>query len=291
LSIQQLYTRVTRTIISEIEAGNLPVWLQPWKQGKRGGIIPINAVTKKPYSGLNVLMLWHERQEKQYPLAEWLTYKQCQGAGGQVRKGEKSTGIIFVNKQVIERDTEDERLVPFMRQFNVFNVGQCDGLTTEINGVDNRELPEHERNEQAEAFFAAIGATTKWGEPRAAYSPSLDIIVMPERGAFISAESLYATWAHEATHWTGHKSRLDRDLNSRFDQDAYVFEELVAEIGAAMTCAHLQIKGEMRHASYCQGWLKVLKKDSRAILSAASMASKAADYLRASSEEKREQAA
>jgi antirestriction protein ArdC len=103
---------------------------------------------------------------------------------------------------------------------------------------------------------------------------------MPERGAFISAESLYAVWAHEHVHYSGHKSRLDRNLKSRFDRDAYAFEELVAEIGAAMTCAHLQLKGTLRHASYVDHWLKVLRQDSRAILSAASMASKAADYLR-----------
>jgi antirestriction protein ArdC len=100
LSVQQLYQKVTDDIIREIEAGNLPPWLQPWKSGKRGGIIPINAVTKKPYSGLNVLMLWAERQEKQYALAEWLTYKQCQEADGQVRKGEKSTPVVYVNKTI-----------------------------------------------------------------------------------------------------------------------------------------------------------------------------------------------
>jgi antirestriction protein ArdC len=134
-------------------------------------------------------------------------------------------------------------------------------------------------------------ATTRWGEPKAAYSPSLDIIVMPERGAFLNPESLYAVWAHEHVHYTGHKIRLDRDLKSRFDQDAYAFEELVAAIGAAMACAHLQIKGELRHASDVDHWLKVLRQDNRAILSAASMASKAADYLRSFSEEKREEAA
>ena len=127
----------------------MPVWLQPWKSGKRSGIIPINAVTKKSYSGLKVLMLWAERQEKQHPLAEWLTYKQCQEAGGQVRKGEKSTPGIYVNKQVIEKGTDEERLVPFMRTFNLFNVSQCDGLTIENNGIDNKELPEHDRNEHS----------------------------------------------------------------------------------------------------------------------------------------------
>jgi antirestriction protein ArdC len=237
-------------------------------------MIPVNAVTGRPYAGLNILVLWLERDKQQYRENLWLTYKQCQEAGGQVRKGEKSTPGIYVNKQVIEKNTEEERLVPFMRQFSLFNVAQCDGLP---QNEPEPELPEHERNERAEAFFDAIGATTRWGEPKAAYSPSLDLIVMPERGAFHNPESLYAVWAHEHIHYTGHKTRLDRDLKSRFDQDAYAFEELVAEIGAAMTCAHLQIKGELRHASYVDHWLKVLKRDSRAILSAASMASKATD--------------
>jgi antirestriction protein ArdC len=287
LGVQQLYEQVTRTIISEIEAGNLAPWLCPWKTQQRCGIMPVNAVTGHTYAGLNVLVLWLERNKQQYKENAWLTYKQCQEAGGQVRKGERSTGIIYVNKQVIEKGTEEEQLVPFMRQFCVFNVQQCDGLPQNEPIAD---LPEHERNEQAEAFFDAIGAEVRWGEPMAAYIPSRDLIVMPERGAFIDAENMYATLAHEQIHRTGHKSRLDRDLKSRFDQDAYAFEELVAEIGAAMTCAHLQVKGELRHASYVDHWLKVLKQDSRAILSAASLASKATDYLRAFSEAKEEAA-
>lgn len=281
MGVQDLYAKVTNQIIADIEKGDLPVWLQPWKSGRRGGIIPVNAVTGKSYNGLNVLMLWAERVEKGYPEASWLTYKQCQDAGGQVRKGEKSTPGIYVNKMLKDAGSEDERLIPFMRQFSLFNVAQCDGLP---QNEPIPELPEHERNEQAEAFFAAVNATTKWDEPKAAYIPSKDLIVMPERGAFISPESLYAVWAHEHIHLTGHKSRLDRDLKSRFDQQAYAFEELVAEIGAAMTCAHLQVKGELRHASYVQHWLEVLKGDSKAILTAASMASKATDYLRAFSE-------
>ena len=109
---------------------------------------------------------------------------------------------------------------------------------------------------------------------------------MPARGAFTNPENLYATWAHESVHWSGAKHRLNRDLKSRFDQEAYAFEELVAEIGAAMTCATLQVTGELRHASYVESWLKVLKGDSKAILTAASLASKATDYLRAFSQPK-----
>ena len=107
---------------------------------------------------------------------------------------------------------------------------------------------------------------------------------MPARGAFINPENLYATWAHEAAHWTGHKTRLNRDLKSRFDKEAYAFEELVAELSAAMTCAYLQVKGELRHASYVDSWLKVLKGDPKAILTAASLASKATDHLRSYSQ-------
>ena len=124
----------------------------------------------------------------------------------------------------------------------------------------------------------------------AAYVPSKDCIIMPARGAFLHPENLYATWAHEHIHYTGHKDRLNRDLKSRFDQEAYAFEELVAELGAAMLCADLQITGELRHASYVESWLKVLKNDHKAILTAASLASKAAEYLRSFSEPKQEAA-
>lgn len=282
MKVNELYFKVTQDIIRDIEAGNLPVWLKPWKQGKRTGIIPVNASTKTHYNGLNILMLWLEREEKQYPSAEWLTFKQSCALGGRVRRGEKGTHCIYVNKQLVKTDGEEDRLVPFMKLFTVFNVAQCEGLP---HNEPEPELPEHERNEKAEAFFAAINAEVRWNEAMAAYIPSKDIIVLPARGAFHTPENLYATWAHEAAHWTGAKHRLNRDLKSRFDKDAYAMEECTAEISAAMTCATLQVTGELRHASYVQSWLSVLKQDSKAILSAASLASKATDYLLSFSKE------
>src|SRR3954452_19539000 len=102
MQMQQLYAAVTNNIIAEIEAGNLPPWLKPWKEGRRTGIIPINGATKRHYNGLNILVLWGEREAKGYPINEWLTYKQCQEIGGQVRKGEKSTHVIFVKKLLIK---------------------------------------------------------------------------------------------------------------------------------------------------------------------------------------------
>lgn len=287
MSLQTLYDKVTQNIIQEIETGNLPPWLKPWKDGRRGGIVPVNAVTKRAYNGLNVLVLWCEREEKAYPTPEWLTYKQCQEAGGQVRKGETSTHVIYVNRSVVNGAKDEERLAPFMRLFNVFNVAQCDGLP---HNAPAPELLEHERNERAEAFLLATKAEVRWGEAKAAYVPGMDMIVLPERGAFTGAENLYATWAHELCHWTGHKERLNRDLMSRFHEKAYAFEELVAELGAAMTCAYLEVRGELRHASYVESWLKVLKENSRAILTAASLASKATEYLRGFSEAQEEAA-
>ena len=281
MRVQDLYDRVTQQIISEIEAGNLPPWLKPWKDGRRTGIIPVNASTSAPYNGINVLALWAEREEKGYPTPHWLTYKQCETMGGQVRKGEKCAHVIYVNRTAVkDKESDEERLVPFMRTYAIFNVAQCDALP--INDPE-RELPEPERNQRAEAFFDAVGAEVRWGEAMAAYIPKKDCIVMPPRGAFTDAENLYATLAHEHIHYTGHPTRLNRDLKSRLDQQSYAFEELVAEIGAAMTCAHLQIKGELRHASYVEGWLQVLKNDRKAILTAASLASKATDYLRSCS--------
>ena len=277
MKVQQLYEEVTRTIITEIEAGNLPPWLKPWKQSKRTGIMPINAATNRAYSGINVLVLWSEREAKGYDAPLWLTYKQCESIGGHVKKGEKASHIIYANKTAVkDEDTDEARLVPFLKCFSVFNVQQCEGLP---HNEPEPELPEHERNDKAEAFFQAIGATVKWGEAMAAYIPSKDLITMPARGAFTDAENLYSTWAHEAAHWTGAKHCLNRDLKFRFDQQAYAFEELVAELSAAMTCATLQVTGELRHASYVQSWLEVLKQDSKAILSAASLASKATKCL------------
>lgn len=278
MKVTDLYKSVTDNIIREIEAGNLPPWLKPWKGGRRTGIVPVNASTKAHYNGINVLVLWAEREAKGYPTAEWLTYKQCHAIGGQVRVGEKAAHIVYANKTVVKPEgTDEERLIPFMRCYAVFNVAQCDGLP---HNEPEPQLPEPDRNEKAEAFLSTVGAEVRWGEAMAAYIPSRDCITMPARGAFINAENLYATWAHESVHWSGAKHRLNRDLKSRFDKEAYAFEELVAEIGAAMVCALLQVKGELRHASYVESWLKILKGDARAILSAASLASKATDYLR-----------
>lgn len=280
MHVSQLYKKVADGIIRDIEAGGLPPWLKPWKN-KRTNLMPVNHSTGREYQGINILMLWGQREAMGYEQNAWLTYKQCDALGGQVRQGEKGTPIIYVSHLAIVEDEDEQRLVPFARVYFVFNVQQCDGLTLK---EPEPELPEHERNERAERFLTAPNATILWGQSMAAYQPSKDTIIMPARSAFVSPESLYATWSHEHIHWTGAKHRLNRELSGRFKEESYAFEELVAEIGAAMVCAHLGITGELRHASYCESWLRILKNDPRAILSAASLSSKAADFLRSFSE-------
>jgi antirestriction protein ArdC len=160
----------------------------------------------------------------------------------------------------------------------VFNVTQCENL-----GLDTPEpvAKPVDAPSVADEVAARVGAVVSGGSDRAAYSPGLDRIVMPALSAFTDTAAYDATLLHELTHWTGHKSRLDRDFSKskRFGDDAYAFEELVAEIGSAFACARLGVDGQLQHASYLASWIKVLRADKYAIFSAAREAEKACDLL------------
>ncbi len=274
---KDLFESVTNRIIAELEAGNPPIWIRPWKSTKTGGIMPRNFVTGRSYSGANVLLLWAEREEKQYAASQWLTFKQCQAKGGHIRKGEKATPVVFAKKvTVVEAD--EEKHIPMLRVYWVFNVAQCDGI---VPFEAEPELPQETRYANAHVLIKASGAHIEHGGDKAYYLPSQDFIAMPPRSTFKDEENYLATTLHELTHWSGAGHRLNRDLSRRFGTEEYAGEELVAEIGAAFLCAHLGITGELRHSGYIQGWLKVLKNDNRAIFSAASKAQQAANYLAA----------
>jgi antirestriction protein ArdC len=239
-----------------------------------------------PYRGVNVLMLWAAAMEKGYNCPLWLTYKQAAELGGQVRKGEKGSLVVYANTftktGTDEQGAETETEIPFMKGYTVFNAEQIDGLPAHFYATVPPLNNEIMRLEAAERFFANTKATLQHGGNRAFYSPDRDIVQMPELQTFRDAESFYGTLAHETIHWTRHPSRLDRDLGrKRFGDAGYAIEELVAEIGAAFLCADLGITPETRddHAAYIASWLKVLKNDKRAIFTAASHAQKAADYL------------
>jgi antirestriction protein ArdC len=247
--------------------------------------VPLRA-TGEAYRGVNVLLLWGAAMASGFRQPRWMTYRQAQDNGGQVRKGERGSCVVYAGR--ITRDGEPdadgeagEVSIPFMRGYTVFNVEQIDGLGAEWFEAPAPERPEPARDARAEAFFAAQGATVGHGGGRAFFHRGEDRIQMPDRAAFADAEGYYATLAHEFTHWTGHASRLDRTFGKRFGDRAYAVEELVAELGAAYVCAHLGLSATPRedHAAYLAEWLHVLKADKRAIFTAASAAQAAADYL------------
>jgi len=280
---RDVYARVTDQIVTAIETG-VGNWRMPWHTSGKFAFSPINAVSKKPYRGINTVCLWSAAQAKGYERGEWATYQQWLEKGAQVRKGEKATTVVFWKfaNNAAEMEDGDEspksgsRLL-FTRGYSVFNAAQVDGYTPKAEP----DMPMAERIERAEAFFQAIGANVRHGGNRAYYAPDSDYIQMPPFGAFIENVAYYSTLAHEHTHWTAQTSRCDRQLGKRFGDNAYAAEELIAELGAAFVSAHLGLSSEPRddHAQYINSWLKVLKADKRAIFTAASKAQQAADFM------------
>jgi antirestriction protein ArdC len=278
---RDVYARVTAQIINAIEQG-VGTWHMPWHTSGRYAFSPINVASKKPYRGINTVCLWAAAQAKGYERGEWATYQQWQDKGGQVRKGEKATLVVFWkfandSRETQEGETSHSSRLLFTRGYSVFNAAQVDGYTPQ----DGPEVSMPERIERAEAFFQAIRAEVRHGGNQAFYAPASDHIQMPPFGAFAENLSYYSVLAHEHTHWTAPASRCDRQLGKRFADNAYAAEELIAELGAAFTCAHLGLSTEPRadHAQYLASWLRVLKTDSRAIFTAASKAQQATDWL------------
>ena len=274
-----IYQEITDKIVSQIENGVLP-WVQPWQGGLS---LPRNASTHRTYSGVNILLLWDALFANGYATNKWLTFKQALAMGGAVKKGERGTTIVFtdtfVPKKEQEKSGEDApRRIGFLKRFTVFNVAQCESLPYELTAVPP---PPSIRApiEAAEALIAGSGAVFERGGDHAFYLPASDSIRVPNQEQFFEPINFYRTALHELAHWTGARHRLNRDFTGRFGSEAYAREELVAEMGSAFLCAALGIVPTVRHADYIGNWLTVIKNDSRAIVSAASHASKASDYL------------
>jgi antirestriction protein ArdC len=267
------HVAVTDRIIAQLEVGCAP-WVRPWSRSR----VPANAFTHRPYRGANIVALWMAQTVDGYPTADWLSFRQALQLGGNVRKGEHGTPIFFYS--VLERDDarakDGVRRVPLLRSYTVFNVAQCDGLPISRVPETRSEL---ERLEDADAFLGAIGATVRHGGDQAFYSPASDAITLPTFEQFETPEHYYGTSLHEHGHWTGAKHRLAREFGKRFGDDAYAFEELVAELTSAFLCAELEIGGNLRHPEYLSHWVRILRSDAKAILSAGARASEAADYL------------
>jgi antirestriction protein ArdC len=278
---RDLYADVSARIIAELEGGAAP-WVKPWS-ATAGANTPCNAVTNRPYSGCNVVLLWMAANAG-YRTPRYLTFKQALESGGNVRRGEQGTKVYFVKQfQVRDKGTDDEstRIVPIMREYTVFNVEQCEKLPDSVTvGKPMRVRNPDTRDELADDFLRSTGADIREGHGEAYYVASHDFISMPAFEAFKGADHFYNTAWHELTHWTGKKSRLDRNLKNRFGSRDYAAEELVAELGAAFLSAEFGFDGDVRNAGYIATWIELLKADKRAFFTACSKASKAADYLR-----------
>ena len=279
---RDLYEDVSRRIVAELEAGAAP-WVKPWSASP-GANTPCNAATNRPYSGCNVVLLWMA-QTAGCRTPRFLTFKQALDLGGNVRKGERGMKVYFVKQlQVRDKGTEDDtatRIVPMLREYTVFNVDQCENLPPRVMTLgDAKPRNADERCATIDEFLACSGATIREGAGEAYYRPGDDLISLPRFEAFKNAANFYATAFHELGHWTGHKSRLARDLRHRFGQNAYAAEELVAELCSAFLCAEFSIDGDLRHGGYIQNWVGLLKADSRAFFTACSKAQAAADFLR-----------
>ncbi len=274
-----VYKIVNDKIMELLEAGTVP-WHKPWQSSTS---MPKNLVSKRGYRGVNLFMLACQPFSSPY----WVTYKQATDVGGHVKKGEKSTPVIFwkmLDKDDASSDKATTGKIPLLRYYSVFNSDQCDGVEIPPSAtvVSNPFTP----IESAELLFRGMPMKPeiKFGGNRAFYSPSLDYIQLPDKTAFDSEEEYYGCLFHEMAHATGHAKRLGRKgvtETSYFGSHEYSKEELIAECCSAFVSGHAGIVNSTieNSASYIAGWLKALKDDRTLLVHAAAQGHKAADYL------------
>jgi antirestriction protein ArdC len=284
---RDIHSEITDQLIAAIEADPGKPCM-PWRRASGPLFMPVNALTRNAYNGINVVSLWVAAECLGYSAPVWATYRQWTELGAQVRKGEKSSLVVFYKEYESEPDpdkADDDGKRRVARASHVFNASQVDGYAPPDAP---QPLGPIERLEAVDRFIVATGARIEHGGDRAFYRPSTDHIQMPEEGLFCGTDTMtrsegyYATVTHELTHWSGAKQRLARDMGKRFGDSAYAAEELVAEIASAFLCAELGITQDTRadHAQYVAQWLQLMKEDSRAVFAAAAKASEAVAYLK-----------
>jgi antirestriction protein ArdC len=271
-----IYETVTNRLIEAMESGRIP-WRQPWKSRGEAGGLPYNHHSGKQYRGINIWLL----ACAPYSSNAWMTYKQAQDKGAQVRKGEKGFPVVFWK---FDDDEDTGKKSVLMRSYTVFNVDQIDGLAQPLPF----DLPAFDPIESAQklqdAYLHSPGAPVLRNAGAAYYRLCGDEIGMPRPETFFRAEGYYQTFFHEAAHSTGHPSRCDRKdgMNNFFGDHLYSKEELVAEFAAAFLCAECGISNEYteaNNAAYLQSWIRVFKNDSKVAISAAQRAQKACDFI------------
>jgi antirestriction protein ArdC len=263
---------ITDRIIAELEKGTAP-WVKPWHESAEA----YNPISGTVYRGVNQLWLGMFGTGRSNA---WLTFKQASDAGLNVRKGSKGVPIIFWKQlSITKKDANGadvDSTIPMLKHYFVFNADDVEGATFS-KGSGRLQGSIDSRVQAVVDRLALDGGVQKASS--AFYQASKDCIGMPELSNFRSLADYQATLLHECVHATGAKTRLDRKLANRFGSEAYAFEELIAELGAAMLCMKTGVDGQLQHASYIESWLKVLKQDKNAIIKAASKAQAAMDYL------------
>ncbi len=278
-----IYQTVTDTIIEALENGLKGKLEMPWHGVSA---LPQNARTGNFYHGMNVPLLWVHQMKQGYVSGIWATYRQWRDMGAQVKKGSKGVQIVFWKKIEAEpaEDNENQETRMFARYSTVFNAGQVEGCEPPTPDFEPSDIQAIAR---ADALIDACGVQIRHDENEAFYDRKADYINLPSPEYFkdvngsSATENYYGVAFHEVTHWTGAKHRLDRSHNGKYGSPDYAFEELIAELGAAMCCASTGVEAVVRedHAHYIQNWLTALKGDKRFIFAASSQAQKAVDYL------------
>lgn len=283
---KDLHQEVTDTIVAQLEKGTVP-WQRPWQAGESNFPfrIPKNTSSGNNYQGINIVLLWAAAQKKDFKSNEWATYKQWKLQDQAVKKDEKGSLIVYYD--TFEKEVEGEiQKIPFLKQSIVFNKEQLVDYKPSLEKTSDVK-PLVERIDQIEQFVFNTGVIIEGDNTKACYNRVSDKIAMPDKSLFIdtdnctATEGYYSTLLHELTHWSGHPSRMNRNLNNKFGDKRYAVEELVAELGSAFMCTEFEVSrpSKEHNASYIAAWLKTLKDNKHAIFSAASEASKASAYL------------
>ena len=278
---QELTGKVVRAIESGLATGT--AWTKPWHSAASSGL-PTNYATRTRYRGMNVLQLWFAAADRSYEHGLWLTYKQAQAIGAQVRRGEKGTNVIkFGQFEREDKATGETATGTYLKVYSVFNIAQCDGV--ELPHVERPNLAE--LIDRAEQVLHQVGVPIHYGNGDAFYRPSTDTVHMPHRELFrpvgdaTATELFYSVAFHEVGHATGHERRLARNLKARFGDAAYAAEELVAELCSVFVMAELGLAHEPKHNAqeYLAHWLRILRADTKALMAAAAKASAAAEFI------------
>ena len=272
-----VYSIVTQQVIKLLESGTVP-WRRPWQTAP-----PCNLISQKDYRGINTFLLAASGMPSRY----WLTYAQAAKLGGHVKAGEHGSTVVFWNVGEEKRNPTTGKLSKpvLLRYYRVFNLSQTEGIADNLGLAEQSPKPVPDIVACESLVAAMPNAPRLKLSDRASYAPSADVVSMPPKSAFNSSEGYYATLFHELTHSTGHASRIGREgieETNGFGSELYSREELIAEMGSALICGVTGIAPATlkNSAAYLRSWIGVLRGDSKLVVTAASQAQKAADYIR-----------